>query len=137
MGIQIGQTAYFAKTISEFDVYGFAGLTGDFNCVHVNQIEAEKNIFRNRIAHGMLVGSFISTVLGTKLPGVGTIYLEQNLSFKKPVYIGDTVTARATVLEVLNDAKGIYKMETIVVNQKDEIVVDGYAIVQYKKDIRQ
>lgn len=125
-------TASFSKTITEHDVYGFAGISGDFNSAHINQIEAEKGPFGKRIAHGMLVGSLISTVLGTKLPGNGTIYLEQNLKFKRPVYIGDTVTATVTVSEIINKEKGIIKLDTIVCNQEGEIVVDGYAVVMYK-----
>lgn len=132
MEIKVGQTASFSKTISESDVYGFAGLVGDFNSVHLNQIEAEKSIFKNRVAHGMFIGSLISTVLGMKLPGSGTIYLEQNLKFKKPVYFGDTATATVTVKEIINKLKGIYKLDTIVTNQNNEIVTDGYAIVIYK-----
>lgn len=79
----------------------------------------------------MLSGSFISTVLGTKVPGPGTIYLEQNLKFRKPVYINDTVTARVTVCEIINSEKGIYKLETTITNSSDEIVTEGYAIVKY------
>ena len=126
---KIGDSAFFSKTITESDIYGFAGITGDFNNAHINQIEAAKGPFGGRIAHGMLVGSLISTVLGTKLPGNGTIYLEQNLQFKKPVYIGDTATAIVTVNDIINDERGIIKLDTIVKNQNDEIVIDGYAIV--------
>lgn len=128
--IKVGQSASFTKTITEVDVYGFAGITGDFNGAHVNQVEAQNNMFGNRIAHGMLVGSLISTVLGTKLPGDGTIYLEQNLKFKKPVYFNDTVTATVTVEEILNATKGIYKLKTNIINQKKELVIEGYAIVK-------
>lgn len=131
MDIQVGQTASFAKTISESDVYGFAGLVGDFNSAHLNRVEAEKGIFGGRVAHGMLVGSLISTVLGMKLPGAGTIYLEQNLKFKRPVYFGDTATATVTVMEVVNAAKGIYRLDTKVTNQMGEVVTDGYAVVMY------
>ncbi len=134
MKIEIGQSASFSKTISESDVYGFAGLVGDFNEAHVNQSKAEKSIFGTRIAHGMLVGSLISTVLGMKLPGTGTIYLEQNLKFKKPVFFGDTVTATATVCEILNAPKGIYKLDTVITNQEGHVVTDGYAVVKYKGD---
>ena len=132
MDIQVGQTASFAKTISESDVYGFAGLVGDFNSAHLNQVEAEKGIFGGRVAHGMLVGSLISTVLGMKLPGSGTIYLEQNLKFRRPVYFGDTATATVTVAEVIDEAKGIYRMNTDVTNQKGDVVTEGYAVVMYK-----
>ena len=132
MKIEIGQSANFSKTISEADVYGFAGLVGDFNSAHINQIEAEKNIFGNRVAHGMLVAGLISAVLGMKLPGPGTVYLEQNLQFQKPVYFGDTVTAKVTVIEIINPIKGIYKLDTKITNQRNEMVVDGYAVVMYK-----
>lgn len=132
MDVQVGQTANFAKTISESDVYGFAGLVGDFNSAHLNQVEAEKGIFGGRVAHGMLVGSLISTVLGMKLPGSGTIYLEQNLKFRRPVYFGDTATATVTVAEVINEAKGIYRMDTNVTNQNGDIVTEGYAVVMYR-----
>ena len=132
MDVQVGQTASFAKTISESDVYGFAGLVGDFNSAHLNQVEAEKGIFGGRVAHGMLVGSLISTVLGMKLPGSGTIYLEQNLKFRRPVYFGDTATATVTVAEVIDEAKGIYRMNTDVTNQKGDVVTEGYAVVMYK-----
>ena len=129
--MEIGQSASFSKTITESDVYSFAGLTGDFNSVHINQVEAEKSMFGKRIAHGMLVGSFISTVLGMYLPGPGTIYMEQNLKFKRPVYIGDTITATVTVESIINEEKGIYSLTTIVKNQDDKIVVEGYAVVKY------
>lgn len=134
MGIQVGQCASFSKTISESDVYGFAGLVGDFNEVHIDRIKAEKSMFGARIAHGMLVGSLISTVLGTKLPGTGTVYIEQNLKFKKPVYFNDTVTATVTVSEVINEVKGIYKLETVIMNQDMDTVVEGYAVVMRTGD---
>ena len=135
MSIQLGASASFAKTISESDVYGFAGLTGDFNSVHINKIEAEKGIFGQRVAHGMLVGSMISTVLGMYLPGPGALYLEQNLKFKLPVYIGDTVRAVATVTKILDEDKGIYYLTTFIYNQREETVIEGYAVVMYKGEL--
>ena len=92
--IQIGDTATFSKTISEFDIYQFAGITGDFNPMHINEEFADTTIFEDRIAHGLLTGSFISTVLGMKLPGPNSIYLSQSFSFTAPVKIGDTITAK-------------------------------------------
>ncbi len=130
--LEIGKTASFAKTITEYDIYTFAGVTGDFNPVHVNEEEAKKSVFGHRIAHGMLTGGLISTVLGNKLPGEGTVYLEQNLRFTAPVYIGDTCTASVTVIEVLNQEKGIYRLETKVANQNGQTVSEGYAVVKYK-----
>ena len=131
MSLSIGQSASFSKTISESDVYGYAGIVGDFNDVHINEAAAKNSIFGERIAHGMLVGGLISTVLGTKLPGVGTIYLEQQLKFIKPVFFGDTVTAIVSVNEIVNMEKGIYKMDTNIYNQNNDTVVTGYAIVKY------
>ena len=130
--LQIGQTASFSKTITESDVYIFAGIVGDFNSVHVNEVEAGKGIFGRRVAHGMLVGSLISTVLGTMLPGPGTIYIEQDCKFLAPVYFEDTITATVTVEEVINADKGIYRLETMASNQDRKKVIDGYAVVMYK-----
>ncbi len=132
MKIQIGDSASFSKTISEADVYGFAGIVGDFNDVHINEIAAQQSLFGRRIAHGMLVAGLISTVIGMKLPGAGSIYLEQELKFKKPVYLGDTVTAVVRVIEILNSEKGIYKLDTVVKNINEENAVEGYAIVMYR-----
>ncbi|MEY8468011.1 MaoC family dehydratase [Faecalibaculum rodentium] len=134
MVLKIGQSESFSKTISESDVYNFAGITGDFNSAHVNKVAAENGLFGERVAHGMLTASLISTVLGTRLPGPGTIYLGQNLNFKRPVFFGDTVTATATVTEILNDKKGTYKLETVLTNQNGEIVTDGFATVLYREE---
>ena len=124
------QKASFSKTISESDVYLFAGITGDFNPVHINDAFAQKSIFGERIAHGMLVAGLISAVIGMKLPGEGTVYLEQSVEFLKPVKIGDTVTATFGITEVLNEERGILKLRTRVENQQNEKVIDGYAIVK-------
>lgn len=127
MAYEVGQKASFSKTITEYDVYGFAGITGDFNPVHVNAVAAEQSMFKKRIAHGILAVGLISTVLGQKLPGNGTIYLSQQAKFKKPVYLGDTLTATAEVIEV--QEKGRLLLRTCVENQDGEIVVDGEAQV--------
>lgn len=128
--IKLHSKACFQKTISESDVYLFAGITGDFNSIHINKVEAEKSIFKERLVHGILVTGLISTVIGTKLPGEGTIYMEQDVKFLKPVKIGDTVTANVEVIEFINEDKGIIKLDTFVVNQKGEKVISGYAIVK-------
>lgn len=129
--LEIGSRASFTKTITEYDVSAFAGITGDFNPVHVNDEAAKESPFGRRIAHGMLTGSLISTVLGMKMPGEGTVYLEQNLKFTAPVYIGDTCTASVEITEILNEEKGIYKLDTKVINQNGMMVSDGYAVVKY------
>lgn len=81
MEYYVGQVANFSKTISETDIYTFAGISGDFNPVHINKLEAEKSIFGRQVAHGILGASFISTVIGMQLPGPGTIYMKQSLEF--------------------------------------------------------
>ncbi|KAA9022556.1 MaoC family dehydratase [Niallia endozanthoxylica] len=126
--IQIGDTDYFTKTISDYDILQFAGLTGDFNPVHIDKEFAKETRFKERIAHGLLTGSFISTVLGMKLPGQNSIYLSQNFRFKAPVKIGDTIKATVAVMEKRDD-KNIIKLKTQVMNQRQEMVVDGEAVV--------
>lgn len=129
--IQIGDTAVFSKTITDFDIYQFAGLTGDFNPMHIDNEFAKDTFFKERIAHGLLTGSFISTVLGMKLPGPNSIYLSQNFKFLAPVKIGDTVKATVEVVEKRDDKK-IIKLITHVYNQRMEMVVDGEAVVMKK-----
>ncbi|HFI0158989.1 TPA: MaoC family dehydratase [Streptococcus suis] len=124
---EVGQTGSFSKTITETDVVLFAGISGDLNPAHINEVEASKGMFKKRIAHGMLGASLISTVLGMYLPGPGTIYLGQNLKFLKPVAIGDTLTAMATIVE--KDEKGWIKLETTVTNQEGVVVISGHAKV--------
>ena len=126
--LHIGQTAQFSKTVSETDVYLFAGITGDFNPAHVNQAYAEKTAFKTRIAHGMLSAGFISNVLGNTLPGPGTIYIQQILNFRAPVSIGDTITASAEVIEINHEKKRV-RLKTICTNQDDTVVLDGEATV--------
>ncbi len=126
--LQIGDSATFTKTVSETDIYLFAGITGDMNPAHVDAVSAADGMFKQRIAHGMLSASFISTVLAMQLPGPGTIYAGQNLQFRGPVFIGDTVTARVECSEKL-DARGWAKFKTTVTNQDGKLVVDGEATV--------
>jgi 3-hydroxybutyryl-CoA dehydratase len=126
--INIGDSASFTKTISESDVYLFAGITGDLNPAHVDAVSAANGMFKHRIAHGMLTGSFISTVLAMQLPGPGTIYVGQNLQFRAPVLIGDTITARVEAAEKLDQRKWV-KFKTTITNQDGKLVVDGEATV--------
>ena len=131
--MKIGDTASVSKTISESDVYLFAGITGDHNPAHVNEESASRTMFGKRIAHGILSAGFISAVLAMKLPGPGTIYLGQDLKFKKPVYFGDTITAICTVTELLPE-KNIAKLSTKCINQAGAIVVEGIATVMPPKE---
>jgi 3-hydroxybutyryl-CoA dehydratase len=130
--IQVGDVSTFTKTVTEADITLYAGLSGDFNPAHINAVEAEKSMFGQRIAHGMLSAGFISTVLGTQLPGPGTIYMGQELRFVKPVFIGDTVTAVCTVVERIEEKNRI-KLETVVKNQNGENVITGFATVMPPK----
>jgi 3-hydroxybutyryl-CoA dehydratase len=126
--ISIGDSASFSKTISESDVYLFAGITGDLNPAHVDAVAAAKGMFQQRIAHGMLTGSFISTVLAMQLPGPGTIYVSQSLNFRAPVFFGDTLTARVEAIEKLEQRRWV-KFRTTVTNQHGKVVVEGEATV--------
>jgi len=126
--IQVGQVAEMAKTVTEADVTLFAEVTGDFNPVHVDAEAAAQSRFGERIAHGMLSAGFISAVLGMRLPGTGSIYLSQSLRFTKPVRIGDTVTTRVEVVEVLATKRRV-RLATVCRNQQGETVVDGEAVV--------
>jgi 3-hydroxybutyryl-CoA dehydratase len=130
--LQVGDSEEFAKTVSESDIYLYAGVTGDFNPAHVNEVYAEKTFFKTRIAHGMLIAGFISTVIANRLPGPGTIYVKQELEFLAPVCMGDTITARAEVIEVLAD-KNRVKLRTTCVNQHGTQVLDGIAVVSPPK----
>jgi acyl dehydratase len=123
-----GDSAEITKTIEQADVDAFADLTGDHNPVHVDEEFAKTTHFGRRIAHGMLTASLISSVLANKLPGEGSVYLGQTLKFVAPVFPGDTITARVTVKEIRAD-KPIVKLETICINQHDEIVIRGEATV--------
>ena len=122
-----GMTALYARTVTEADLVIFAGVSGDTNPLHLNQEFAAHGVFEGRVAHGMLTASFVSTVLGTKLPGPGSIYLSQTLRFKAPVRIGDTVNARATVVDV-NAEKRRVTLATVC-TVANEVVLEGEAQV--------
>ena len=125
---KIGDRAEFTKTVSESDIYGFAGITGDFNPMHVNEAYAAESIFGGRIAHGILTAGLISTVLGMKLPGPGALYVSQDLRFLKPVMIGDTLTAYAEVTEI-NQNRNRLTLATGALNQRGEQVAAGRSIL--------
>ncbi|CAN5625233.1 MaoC family dehydratase [soil metagenome] len=131
--MEVGQTASLRRTVTEADVVLFAGITGDLNPAHLDQVYAEQSQFGGRIAHGMLGAGFISAVLGMKLPGPGTIYLEQSLRFTRPVRIGDTVTASVEILELLPEKRRI-RLRTICVNQDGQVVLKGEALVMLPSD---
>jgi 3-hydroxybutyryl-CoA dehydratase len=126
--LKVGDTAKFSKTVSESDVYLFAGVTGDLNPAHVSEEFAKDTFFKTRIAHGMLSASFISTVIGTMLPGPGSVYMRQEANFLAPVKFGDTITAIVEVAEIIADKKRV-RLKTYCINQEKTVVVDGEALV--------
>jgi 3-hydroxybutyryl-CoA dehydratase len=130
--LKIGDTAEFTKTITETDLALFAGVTGDMNPVHMDQEWAAKTRFGGRIAHGMISAGLISGVVGMYLPGPGTIYVSQEMRFLAPIRIGDTVTARVTVQELLPE-KNRVRLQTTCQNQAEVTVVDGTAWVMPPK----
>mgnify|MGYP001292763687 CR=1 FL=1 len=125
--LEIGMSAFYARTVTEADIVLFAGITGDLNPVHLNHDFAAQTQFGGTIAHGMLTASLISTVVGTKLPGPGAIYMSQNPRFTAPVRAGDTITAVATVTDV-NVEKRRCALDTICL-RGDELVVKGDALL--------
>lgn len=125
--LQIGQAASLGKTITEADILLFSAVTTDTNPVHLNAEVAAQSVFKERVAHGMLSAGLISAVLGTRLPGAGTIYLGQTLRFRAPVKIGDTVTARAEVTALDPEKKRATLKTTCTVAGK--VVIEGEATV--------
>lgn len=130
--IFIGMKKSVTKTISEHDVYAYAGIIGDINPVHINEEYAKQTRFGGRIAHGMLTASFFSTLVGMLVPGADAIYLGQTCKFLLPVRIGDTITATAEVTKIVPEKRIAY-MHTTVLNQKGELVIDGEATVMATK----
>lgn len=126
--LAVGQSAEMTKTVMEDDITAFAKVSGDYNPVHLDEEAARKTMFGGRIAHGMLGASVISAAIAMKLPGPGSIYLGQTLRFTKPVRIGDTVTARIEVVEVIAPKKRV-RLATTCRNQNGEVVIDGEATV--------
>lgn len=123
--LQVGMSASHAKTVTETDVVMFAGLTGDNNPVHCNEVFAAQTRFKGRIAHGMFCAGLISCVAGTRLPGPGAVYVDQQLRFTAPVRIGDTVTATCTI-QAINTERRRVTMNTVC-TVGDTVVVEGSA----------
>jgi 3-hydroxybutyryl-CoA dehydratase len=120
-----GTSATFTKTVTEADILKYAEVSGDVNPLHLDAAYAATTMFKERIAHGMLSAGFISAVFGTVMPGPGAVYVSQNLQFKRPVKIGDTVTARVEVTAILPEKKFVTFKTQCVVN--DKVVIDGEA----------
>ena len=130
--LKIGDVASFSKTVSESDVYLFAGITGDFNPAHVDEEYSRGTFFKSRIVHGILTAGFISTVIAGQLPGPGTIYISQQLKFLAPVRMGDTLTARAEVAKIISEKNRVILKTTCSI-QDGTIVLDGEAVVSPPK----
>ena len=130
--INIGQKGSFHKTISEYDIYGFAGISGDFNRFHVDEVYAQSTFFKNRIAHGVLLLSFVSTVLGTQVPGPGTILSSMSAEFLKPAYIGNTIE---TSVEIISIDGNRVELSFRCLNENNEVLVKGIAKVSVSKEM--
>ncbi len=120
--LEVGMSASMAKTVTEADVVLFAGVTGDFNPAHIDDEYAKASMFKGRIAHGMLSAGFISATLAMKLPGLGCIYMSQNMKFKAPVRIGDTVKTTVTITDV-NIERKIVKLDTVCSVGDTQVVI--------------
>lgn len=131
--IKIGDSASLTKTFSDEDVRSFAEISGDKNPVHLDDEFAAQTQFKKRLVHGMLTAGLISAVLGTELPGPGSIYLSQSINFRAPVFIGDTITATVTVTK-LREGKPIVTLETVCKNQDDVVVLKGEAVLLAPKE---
>jgi 3-hydroxybutyryl-CoA dehydratase len=129
--LEVGMTATYSKTVTDADIVLFAGISGDSNPVHIDHEFAKDTMFKGRIAHGMLTASFISTVLGTRLPGPGSIYVSQNLKFRVPVRIGDTVRTRVTVTAIDPQNRRVAFETTCSVGET--VVISGEAVLLVQK----
>ena len=132
--LEVGMHDVFAKTITDTDIVVFAGISGDTNPVHLNHEFASQTMFEGRIAHGMLSAGFISTVIGTKMPGPGCIYVAQSLKFKAPVRVGETVAAHCTVTELMPEKKFIKMSTQCMVG--DKVVIDGGATIMVPSRVK-
>ena len=126
--IKIGDTASMKKTFTQDDVHTFAEISGDKNPIHLDEEYAAGTRFKKPLVHGILTSGMISALLGMQLPGPGSIYLQQSLYFRAPVYIGETITATVTVSKV-RDNKPIITLETVCKNQDGTTVIDGEAVL--------
>lgn len=124
--LKVGMKAYFHKTITEYDVYTFAGLTGDYSRIHVDAEFAKDTRFSRQIAHGLIAASYPSTIMGTQLPGSGCLFLDQSCEFKNPTFFGDTISCELEFTSVV-EKKSCYIAELIgtCTNQRGEVVVSG------------
>ena len=123
--IKIGMEVSYSQTITDYDIKNFANISGDRNPVHMSDDYIQQSRFKKRMAHGLMSASFFSALFGTKIPGEGCLYVSQTLRFKKPVYIGDTVTATVIVSDVSIETRKV--LFTTICKVKHRVVIDGEA----------
>lgn len=128
--MKIGDKASLSKVFTEEDVIWFSEISADTNPIHLDESYAASTVFGKRIVHGMLVASLFSALIGVKLPGQGSIYLGQSLSFKAPVFIGDQVTASVEIISIRED-KPIITLRTLCLNDAGQMLIEGEAVVKY------
>lgn len=129
--LKVGMSAVYSRTITDTDLRNFSGVSGDTNPMHLNEEYAKTTPFKGCIVHGMLTASLLSTVIGTKLPGPGCLYVSQTLFFKAPVHVGETVYAKATITELIPERRRAKLQTQCFV--KDTVVLDGEAVVQLSR----
>lgn len=132
--LEVNDSGSYTRTITERDINAFADACGDYSPLHMDSSFARASVFGQRVAHGMLTASIISTVLGSQIPGLGTIFCELHIRFFKPVFIHDTITATATVTEIMNPQR--VRLLVVCVNQKGEDVAMGNAVVIPPRETR-
>lgn len=125
--LEVGMSASYSQTITDYDIRAFAGLSGDRNPVHLDDNYAAESRFKQRIAHGMISSSFFSALFGTKLPGEGCVYVSQELNFRRPVYIGDTVTAVVEITAIDTEKRKVY-FDTYCKVKKSKVIT-GTAVI--------
>jgi 3-hydroxybutyryl-CoA dehydratase len=130
--IPVGEKTAFGKTITEADVFAFAGVTGDFNPIHVNVEFAKKSMFGKRVAHGMLTASLVNQTL-TNLGGLGTVHLSQTVKFLAPVFVGDTVAVQSEVVSK-DPAKNRLTVKSVITNQEGKTVLEGEALIMMPRE---
>lgn len=132
--LRVGDKGSFTKTITDEDIFDFADASGDYNPLHIDEEYAARSTFGRRVAHGILTAGIISSVLGGEIPGLGTIFVELHIRFMKPVFINDTVTATATVIETINPKR--VRLMVACQNQRAEDVAIGNAVVVPPKETK-
>lgn len=125
--LEIGMYGEYSQTITDADIKAYAGLSGDNNPVHMDEDYAAQSRFKKRIAHGLYSTGFFSAIFGTKIPGPGCVYVSQSIEFKRPVYIGDTITARVEIFKINHETSRVHFLTRCYV--KNKVVIDGEAVI--------